>query len=197
MISDKFVIIGVLLNLWGCTIYARNTIKGKTKPNRITWSLWSLAPLIAFAAEINKGVGLISLMTLSIGLGPLIVLFASFASKKAYWRLHQTDYLCGLLSILGLALWIIYRDANIAIVFSIAADIFAAAPTLIKSYRHPETESVEAYWPTILNAGITLLAINSWTVANYGFPIYTFIINIIFVAFIQFKLGLRFQDRPA
>jgi hypothetical protein len=159
--------------------------------------MWTLAPTIAFVAEINKGVGLISIMTLSIGLGPLIVLLASFSSKKSYWKLRQTDYLCGLLSLLGLALWIIYRDANIAIVFSIAADIFAALPTLAKSYRHPETESVEAYWPTILNAGITLLAIDTWTVANYGFPIYTFIINVVFVAFIQFKLGLRPQGDPA
>jgi hypothetical protein len=196
MISDKFVIIGFILNLWGCAVYARDTIKGKTKPNRITWFMWTLAPTIAFVAEINKGVGLISIMTLSIGLGPLIVLLASFSSKKSYWKLRQTDYLCGLLSLLGLALWIIYRDANIAIVFSIAADIFAALPTLAKSYRHPETESVEAYWPTILNAGITLLAIDTWTVANYGFPIYTFIINVVFVAFIQFKLGLRPQGDP-
>jgi hypothetical protein len=197
MISDKFVIIGFILNLWGCAVYARDTIKGRTKPNRITWFMWTLAPTIAFVAEINKGVGLISIMTLSIGLGPLIVLLASFSSKKSYWKLRQTDYLCGLLSLLGLALWIIYRDANIAIVFSIAADIFAALPTLVKSYVHPETESVEAYWPTILNAGITLLAIDTWTVANYGFPVYTFIINIIFVIFIQFKPGLKMQSNPA
>jgi hypothetical protein len=197
MISDKFVIIGVILNLWGCAVYARDTIRGVTKPNRITWFLWSLAPMIAFLAERNKGVGLVSLMTLSISIGPLMVLIASFMNKKSYWKLQPTDYLCGLLSILGLVLWIIYREANIAIVFSIAADILAALPTLVKSYRFPETESVEAYWPTIINSGIALLVIDSWTVANYGFPIYTFVINVIFVALIQFKLGLRLMKKPA
>jgi hypothetical protein len=197
MISDKFVIIGVILNLWGCAVYARNTVRGVTKPNRITWFLWSLAPMIAFLAERNKGVGLVSLMTLSISIGPLMVLIASFMNKKSYWKLQPTDYLCGLLSILGLVLWIIYREANIAIVFSIAADILAALPTLVKSYRFPETESVEAYWPTIINSGIALLVIDSWTVANYGFPIYTFVINVIFVALIQFKLGLRLMKKPA
>jgi len=197
MISDKFIILGVILNLWGCSVYARDTIRGDTKPNRVTWFLWSLAPLIAFAAERNKGVGLVSLMTLSIGLGPLIVLVASFLSKESYWKLYKTDYLCGFMSLLGLALWIIYSNANIAIIFSIGADIFAALPTIMKSYTHPETESVEAYWPTILNAGITLLAIDSWTVANYGFPIYTFVINVIFVALIQFRVGLRISGQSA
>ncbi len=198
MISDKFIIIGVLLQLWGCLVYARDTTRGNTKPNRVTWFLWFIAPTVAFAAELNKGVGFISLMTLSVGLGPLIVLAASFASKKAYWKLRWSDYLCGLLSLLGLLLWLIYKDANFAIVFSIAADLLAAAPTLAKSFKHPETESVEAYWPAIVNAGIALLVVDDWTVAQYGFPIYIFLVNIVFVALIRFKagvvLGKKFRD---
>lgn len=197
MISDKFIILGVLLQLWGCLVYARDTLSGKTKPNRVTWFLWFLAPTVAWAAEINKGVGLISIMTLSVGLGPLIVLVASFASKKAYWKLRWTDYICGLLSVLGLILWLTYKDANYAIIFSIAADFLAAAPTLVKSFRHPETESVEAYWVAIVNAGITLLAIDTWTVAHYGFPIYIFLVNIVFVVLIKFQLGLKLQGKPA
>lgn len=197
MISDKFVILGALLQLWGCLIYARDTFIGKTKPNRVTWFLWALAPIIAFSAELNKGVGLISLMTLSVGLGPLIVLVASFASNKAYWRLRWTDYLCGALSLLGLSLWFIYRDANIAIVLNIAADALAAAPTLIKSFKHPETESEEAYTVSIVNAGIALLVIDKWNVAHYGFPIYILLINIAFVLFIRFKLGTKFLKARA
>lgn len=191
MISDKFIILGVLLQIWGCWVYAKDTFRGKTKPNRVTWFLWALAPIVAFAAELDKGVGFISLMTLSVGLGPLIVLAASFGSRQAYWKLHWTDYLCGLLSLLGLALWLIYREGNIAIILNIAADACAAAPTLVKSFKHPETESVEAYWVAIVNAGITLLAINTWTIAHYGFPIYIFVVNIAFVLLIKFKLGHR------
>jgi hypothetical protein len=190
VISDKFIIFGVLLQLWGCFQYAKDTLRGKTKPNRVTWFLWFLAPTIAFAAELSKGVKLLSLMTLSVGLGPLIVLIASFANKKSYWQLYWTDYICGILSLAGLILWFVYSNGNIAIVFAIASDLFAALPTLIKSYRHPETESIEAYWVAIVNAAIALLVINTWTVANYGFPIYIFIINILFTSFILFKPGV-------
>jgi phosphoglycerol transferase MdoB-like AlkP superfamily enzyme len=197
VISDKFIILGILIQLWGCLVYAKDTAIGKTKPNRVTWFLWFLAPTVAFAAELNKGVGLVSAMTLSVGLGPLIVLVASFANKKSYWKLHWTDYFCGFLSLLGLALWVVFKDADIAIVLNIAADLSAAAPTLVKSFNHPETESVEAYWVAIVNAGITLLAVDTWTVANYGFPIYIFIVNIVFVALIKYKLGLKLQGKPA
>jgi hypothetical protein len=153
--------------------------------------LWFLAPTIAFAAELSKGVKLLSLMTLSVGLGPLIVLVASFANRRAYWKLRWTDYLCGLLSLAGLILWLIFNEGNIAIVLAIASDLLAALPTLIKAFGHPETESVEAYWVSIINAAIALLVIDKWSVADYGFPIYIFIINIMFTYFIAFKPGAR------
>ncbi len=196
MISDKFAIIGFLILLWGCIVYAKETIKGKTKPNKVTWFLWSVAPLIAFAAEINKGVGLTSLMTLAVGLGPVIVFAASFVNKKSYWELKTTDYLCGVLAILGLVLWFVFREANIAIIFSILADALAATPTLIKSFSHPDTESVEAYTAAIASSVITLLTVHTWSVANYGFPIYILLVNILFVAFIQFQLGQRLSVEP-
>jgi hypothetical protein len=193
MISEKFIILGIIIQLWGCLVYAKDTFTGKTKPNRVTWFLWFLAPTIAFAAELSKDVNpLIAAMTLSVGLGPLLVLVASFANKKSYWQLRWTDYLCGSLSLLGLLLWLIYREGNIAIILNIAADALAAAPTLVKSFKHPETESEEAYTVAIVNAGITLLVIKQWDVAHYGFPIYIFLINIAFVLFIRYKLGRRF-----
>jgi hypothetical protein len=189
MISDKFVILGAIIQIWGCLAYTRDTLQGKTKPNRVTWFLWAVAPLIAFTAELNKGVGLRSLMTLSVGLGPVVVFAASFVNKKSYWKLKKTDYICGVLAVLGIVLWAIFRQANVAIVFSIAADFMAATPTILKSYSHPETESAEAYTAAIASSAITLLTVTTWSIGNYGFPVYILLVNIVFVGLIQFKLG--------
>jgi hypothetical protein len=198
MISDKFVIIGALAELWGCIIYSRDTLTGKTKPNRVTWLLWFLAPSVAFAAELNKHVSFyIALTTLSVVAGPMLVFAASFFSPQAYWKLGRLDYTCGLLSLLGLLLWVIYKDSNIALVFALVADFLAAAPTLVKSFTNPETESLEAYTAAILNGGLALLAIKHWTLANYGFPAYIFMINIVFVLFIHYELGLKLQSKKA
>ncbi len=193
MISDKFVILGALVTIYGDIAYARDTLQGKTKPNRVTWVLWALAPLVAFAAELNKGIGLIALMTFAVGFGPLIVLLASFINKKSYWELRAGDYLCGILSLLGLVLWVIYHDSNIAIIFSVLGDLSAAAPTLAKSFKHPETESVVAYWTAGLSAIVTILAIDHWTIANYAFPIYILLVNIAFVSLIKYRVGQRFS----
>ncbi|MBI2592445.1 hypothetical protein HYW36_03135 [Candidatus Saccharibacteria bacterium] len=192
MISDKFVIFAALLNLWGSLGYAYLTLKGKVKPNRVTFSLWALAPLVAFGAQIGEGVGLQSLMTFMVGFGPLIVLTASFMNKKAYWRLKKFDYVCGGLSLLGLALWALTGEGNMAIAFAILADGLAALPTVVKSYIAPQTENWLLYFLGVISAGITMLTIDTWTFAYWGFPVYILLICALISALVKFKLGTKF-----
>lgn len=197
MISDKFVLVGALLNIIGSSTYAYNTIKGKTKPNRVTWFLWALAPLIAFSAELGEHVGLQALMTFMVGFGPLLVLLASFVNRKAYWKITRLDIACGVLSIAALVLWRVTGTGAVAIWLSIAADMLAAVPTLIKSYLEPETEHPDVFRNGALSAGITLLTIKQWTFANYGFPAYIFLICVVLYALIKFKLGKRIALRAS
>ena len=189
MIDERFVYLGVLLSLIGGLKYVIDTLKGKAKPNRVTWLLWSVAPLLAFSAEIQKGVGIQSLMTLIVGVNPLLVFFASFINKHSYWKLNKIDYFYGALALAGIIAWKITGDGNIAIIFSILADGFASLPTVIKSFKNPETESSAIYIFSGINAIITLLTIKSWTFAHWGFPAYFVIICTILVLLIHFKLG--------
>jgi len=195
MIDERFIFIGIALALYGDLIYLIGTIKGRTKPNKVTWFFWALAPLIAFAAEIQKGVGLVSLMTFFAGFAPLIIFIASFINKKSHWKLHKIDYFYGGLALLGIILWQITGEGNIAIFFSILADGFAAVPTVIKSYFNPESENSMAYSLPAINAGIALLTIKIWNFAHWGFPIYIFIICTIIYVLIKFKPGIVLQKK--
>jgi hypothetical protein len=197
MLDSKFVIFGALLNLIGSTSYVIATIKGKTKPNRVTWFLWALAPLIAFSAEIDKGVGLQALMTFMVGFGPLMVFISSFINRRAVWKLTRFDFVCGGLSVAGLVLWLLTREGNIAIGLSIAADILAAVPTVVKSYKAPETESSQVFLLAAISAGITMLTIDEWSFAHYGFPLYIFVICSALYVLIKFKLGDKLQKTPS
>lgn len=193
MISEKFVLLGALFSLVGSTTYVIATLKGKIQPNRVSWFLWALAPMIAFAAEIYKGVGIQALMTFMVGFGPALVLLSSFAAKRAVWKLGVFDFICGGLSLVGLALWALTREGNVAISFSILADGLAALPTVAKSYKYPETESYIVYLFATINASLTLLTINNWTFANYGFPIYIFLSSGLIFILVKFKIGKVIQ----
>jgi len=191
MIDEKFVFVGVILNLIGGLSYLIDTILGKTKPNKVTWLLWALAPLIAFTAEIKQGVGLASLMTFMVGFNPLLIFLASFVNKKSSWKINRFDIACGALSMLGIILWIITRVGNVAILFSIAADALAGIPTVIKSYKAPETESYLIYLMAAVSALITLLTIDVWNFQHWGFPLYILLLAMLIFVLIRFKIGKR------
>lgn len=191
MISDKFVLLGAAINLFGGLVYFKDTLSGETRPNRVTWGLWAVPGLIAFAAEVKAGVGLQSLFTLMIGAGPLVIFITTFVKKNYVWRLGKFDYICGGLSLLGVALWLITKQGNLAIIFSILADAMAALPTVIKSIKYPQTESALAYLTTAISALITIATIKTWSLAEYGFPLYTSLICLFIFGLVQFKLGKR------
>jgi len=197
MIDERWVILGALINFAGGLSYVIATVRGEAKPNRVTWFIWALAPLIAFAAQVKQGVGIQSLLTFMVGFGPLMVFLASFVNKKAEWKLGHLDYICGGLSIIGLVLWQLTGVGNLAISFSILSDGLAGVPTIVKSYRFPETENHWAYTAAWISAFITLLTIEKWNFEHYGFPLYILAITSVFVLLIKFRLGKRLlQEDP-
>ncbi|MFZ6034669.1 MAG: hypothetical protein ACOYUB_00770 [Patescibacteria group bacterium] len=188
MLHPNFVIVGAIIFLIGSAGYVIDTVKGLVKPNRVTWFIWSLAPLIAFAAQVKQGIGMESLMTLVIGLVPVMVFAASFINRKSYWKIEKLDVICGLLSIVGLVLWQLTKVGNVAIFFSLLADFLAFLPTMIKSYRHPETENYLLYLANSIFALLTLLTIKDWNFANYSFPLYIFLATLLLAVSIKFKI---------
>jgi hypothetical protein len=191
MLPGYFVIIGTLIGAAGAVVYLINTVKGKVKPNRVTFLLWSIVPFIAFFAQINQGVGLEALMTFSTGFLPLTVFLASFVNKQAVWKLTRFDLLCGILSLVGLVLWMITKVGNVAIFFSIVADALAAVPTVVKAYKYPDTEIAWPWIATVFGVILTLLTISSFTFANCGFILYILVVNTLIFVLVQFRPGVR------
>ncbi len=191
MIDPNFVLLGIFINFLGGLNYIIDTLKGKVKPNRVTWFLWALVSFIAFAAEIKQGVGIQSLMTFMVGFTPLLIFIASFFNKKAYWKISRFDLLCGALSLLGLLLWYMTKVGNIAIFFSIISDLTAGIPTLVKAYKYPETENYIEFSSSMISSILTVLTFTSWTFALYAFPLYIFFFDTIMIVLIKFKLGRR------
>jgi len=171
VLDERFVILGALAALAGTGSYVRATLTGRAQPNLVTWGCWAAAPLIAFAAEVQEGVGLRSLMTFVVGVGPLLIVAAAFLSRHAYWKLGPFDLACGALSVVALVGWAITRSGVVAIMLAIGADLVAGIPTIVKTWRAPETEEPRIFVLSIVNAGIALLTVDEWTTANVAFPL--------------------------
>lgn len=192
MLPEYFVYVGAVIFAYGGFGYWLDTIKGKVQPNRVSWFIWFLAPSIAFFAQVQSGVHLEqSLLTFMAGLIPLLIFLASFINKKSYWELTKRDIICGILSLLGLALWYVTGTGLVAILFAILADLLAAVPTVIKSYTSPETENWVLYFTNAVSALLTLLTIKTWNPQTYAFPLYLFLGTLALSLIIKFKLGKR------
>ncbi len=172
------LIILSLIQFLGDLVYVRNTFLGRSQPNRVTFFLGACVPMTAVAIGLSVGEGWALLPIFMVGFGPLLIFIASFFNPKAYWKIGWFDYLSGLLAILALVLWFLFRQSAIAVVFTILSDLFIWLPTLIKSWKFPETETGIGYVTAVLNAVVGVGLLQSHDFIHSGFLFYAVVINI-------------------
>ena len=193
MINVNWIYLGTAIGALGTAVYLRDTLRGTTKPNRVTWLLWAVAPLLAAAVELNEGVGLRALPTFMVGFMPLLVFAASFHNRDAVWRIRRIDYACGAMSVVGTVVWLVTRNGVLAIAAAIAADFLAGVPTVMKSWTHPETETVYSYIGAVVSMGIVLLTIQDWTFGVAAFPIFIVCMGSVEVFLVGCEPGPRLR----
>ena len=174
MLSEKIVYIIVLTSFLGSFFYIKDIFLGKTKPNLVSWFIWSLATFIGVFFQIKAGAGLSVLPIFLAGFISFLIIIISILRKNAYWKINTFDIICGLISFFALLLYIFTHNLTISILFAIMSDALAYIPTIIKSWNFPNTETGLLYTTGIINNILGLLIIKSWI-----FPIYSFSISII------------------
>lgn len=178
MLPDYCAIIGAIIGSLGGFYYVYETILGKAQPNRITWLLWGIFPLIIFVAQRAQGAERVSWASFVAGLTPLLIVAASFFNKKAYWKSEPHDYYLMAAAILGIILWAITDKPNLALLCALLADMLAGIPTLIKAYRHPHSESWIAYAVSAFGFGMSFLSVQIYNFENATFVAYLFLLNV-------------------
>src|SRR3989344_8205835 len=140
MLPEQIIYIGVIIDIVGSFFYLKSIIYGSTKPNLVSWFIWMLAPFIGVFFQLKAGAGLSALAVFMSGLGPLFVIILSIFNKKAYWKLNKFDLTCGMFSITALILYGFTHNLSISILFAIISDGLAYIPTVVKTWKFPDTE---------------------------------------------------------
>ena len=73
--------------------------------------------------------------------------------------------------------WAITARPLMAIILGVFAELCAVAPTVLKAYRKPETETPITYWLTAFATVLAIIASTKHDLANMLFPTYSLIIN--------------------
>ena len=165
-----------LLTLASVVPYVRDMLKGTTKPNIVSWGLWTLIQAIFAAAQFSAGASLsIVLPAVEVGTTGLVVVLGLIGF--GYKKYRPLDFVCLALALLAIALWQISKDPMVALWLSVAADFVAAVPTLVKAYKDPKSETPSAYLLVALSAIAAAFATSIIDIPNLLWPAYIFAIN--------------------
>ena len=197
MINENWIYLGTAIGATGTAVYLRDTLRGTTQPNRVTWLLWAVAPLLASAVEFSDGVGLRALPTFMVGFMPLLVFVGSFHNAASVWKIRRIDYACGVVSVVGTLVWLVTRNGTLAICAAIAADFMAGIPTLMKSWTHPKSETVYTYLGAVISMVILLLTVTDWTFEVAAFPIFVVCVASVEVVLVGLEPGPRLRHARA
>lgn len=169
------IVISTILALVAPVVYIRSILKGGAKPHRTTrlvllvittlsaTSLWANGSRIAFWLALAAVIGSTTIFTLSIKYG------------MGGWG--KLDIGCLVIAFFGIVLWQLTNNPFLGLASSIVADFVGMVPTLVKTYRFPETEEWRFFGIEGVATILSLVAIGQLNFQEMLYPFYLMIIN--------------------
>ncbi|MCX6723359.1 MAG: hypothetical protein NT094_04855 [Candidatus Staskawiczbacteria bacterium] len=165
--------------------YARDIFLKKTKPEKMSWFIWAVLGSILFFSQLAEGAHYSLIMTGVQALGDLFIFV--LAIKLGIGGFLKRDIFALICAAISLFLWYITKNAAIALFIVIFIDATGAILTIIKSYEHPETETVSSWALTSIAGFMACIAVGKFDLVLLAFPFYTGIIT--FAIVVSIKLG--------
>ena len=191
MLPGFAVYIAALIGVLGVLGYIRDTLRGNTFPHRITWFLWALIPLVTLVVQRRAHVGVQAVMTLSYFVTPMAVLVVSFVARRGSWTITVFDWACGGVCLTAIAVYAATLRGDLAIGLLLTAELFAALPTVRKSWKAPETETWTVFFAGLVGSILTLLTVTHWTFPTYALSSWITLQSATVVVLVRGRLGPR------
>ena len=183
--NEAVSVFGGLLAIGAMIPYVIDTIKGKTKPNVVSWFTWTLLTSIGAWAAFSEGAVTTAIFSGASALATLSVVVLSFwYGVKKFTRF---DVGCQIAALVGVVLWQLTNDANIAIAIVVATDIIAALPTIRHSWLEPDAETWSTFAVSAFGAFLTVFTVTQMSFAAYAYPVWLVFGNGIIAAIIVYR----------
>ncbi|HSW99108.1 MAG TPA: hypothetical protein VLF71_04670, partial [Candidatus Saccharimonadales bacterium] len=135
--------------------YIRDIWRRKTRPNRISWLIWTLEYSGLLAAQLQGGArGTLWLVGLQLA-GVIVVFGLSLRfgqggiTRRNLWLLLAVAA--------SLAYWFVVRSADVAVLLLLSIEASGVALTARKAYCQPQSETLAMWW-LVCAAGVINLA---------------------------------------
>ena len=167
--------LSVIFFLIAAPPYIFDTVRGKTKPQRATWFIWSVLGIIAFVSQANLGATWSLVFSGSDALGSILIFGLSIKYGVGGWA--RLDKIALIVAAVGVIVSFIAREPVIAILGVILADVSGTILTIRKTYGAPDTETTIS-WLLVGTGALTgVLAVGKFNIALLLYPGYLMLAN--------------------
>lgn len=179
-------ILSAVFTLLGAIFYLRSIHKKEINPQILSWFGWAFITLVGTLAMLDSGSTWSVLFIFSNFLSCISIALYSIYRKVGTWSTSSYDYIFFTLGVLGIILWQTFDMPILAIIFCVLADLFFAIPTIIKTFKDPNSENATSWIPYCIAGVFGLLSIQTFLATEVLYPSYIFTLNSI-VLIIIFK----------
>jgi hypothetical protein len=176
--SGAAPVFGVLAGLAGIadTIpYVRDIVRGKTRPHRGAWLIWSALAVVAYSSQRADGASWSLVMTaVQVVLTTLVFVLAI---PRGEGGVTTRDAIMIAMAAGGVVGWVVADEPLLATAAVVAADLIAAAMMTPKVYRDPGSETLATYALASLAGGLAVGAVGAPDVALLLYPVYFCFVN--------------------
>jgi hypothetical protein len=171
-----FLVIATALGPISIIPYARDILKGITKPNIVTWITWTLLTTVATAAEISGHEYRTAIFTSAAVLETAIVVVLGL--KHGFVKYTSFDVVCQVGAVVGIVLWQIFNSPALGVVAIVVIDIIGTLPTFRHSWLEPGEETWSTYTIAAVSGVFAIAALTAHNWVSLTYPVYIVLTNV-------------------
>ena len=180
-----YTIVGILLVIIAYSKYLKDIFYGKTRPHLYSWILFSVITIVVWIAQYSNGAGTGSYITVATFVSTIIITILAF--KYGTKDIKRIDKYFFLLVLLSLIPWFLTKDATLSVILIVSINVFAYFPTIRKTIKNPESETLLTYQLNVVRQVLAILALSSYSIATYLFPVSLIFVNLFISGIIMFR----------
>lgn len=173
--QELFATISAIIILIAAPPYVIDTLKGKTRPERVTWFIFSVLGIIAFVSQLLMGASW-SLVFSGLDTAASILVFG-LSIKYGVGGHTKLDIAALIVAGAGVAIAILASEPIISLLGVILADLSGMVVTIKKTFLEPESETTIT-WLLVGTASVFgILSAPEYTFGILLYPVYLMIAN--------------------
>lgn len=169
----------VAFELLSMGLYFRDIFRGRTQPHLYTFLIWGVVTTVAFAGQVFTGGGAGAWATGMTAALQFVVIFLCFRyGTKDITKLDALFLLGALASIVP---WLLTKDPLWSVVLASVIDAFAMGPTIRKTWKAPNSESLSSWLVAEAKYFCGIPALSVFTVTTVLYPAQAFAMNAVLI----------------